>query len=310
MASPLYDAILSNDLSAAESIIAEDKSIVNKYVNKSGKSFLTNFQAAVLMGSPEMIQLLIENGAEIEKPLKPIFEGNKHTATPLKLAVSDRDPQIVKMLLDAGANPNTIVDALNSTPIHFYDFKGDRTLSEKLEILDLLIKAGANVNTGMSPLLHTSSEPEIIKRLIAAGANVNARNLMGETPLSKLLKLGRNEENSEENTDENTDENTEDNNEGNNEENTEEIISLLLENGADVKLHVGGKSIYLKAMASRRIPDHIKALLEEYKDHSTWLRRRQAFAAFGAAGAGKSTATRRGGRRKRYRRRSLKSQRR
>ena len=282
MASPLYNAIKANDLETARRLLAEDPTQVNKLAYKH-ELISTNFQYAVEKGSPEMIKLLIENGADLEKPY---MYGDWQ---PLTMAVAKRKPEIVKILLDAGAKVNEIIDKkLNATALHFIGGSDRRSKPETYEMLDLLISAGADVNNppGGSTLLHNSKDPVIVKRLLDAGANVNAVNKLGETPLS--VNLGRPAF----------------------DPTTINIIQLLLENGADVKIHVKGKSIYETALGMRHLPDRVKALIEEYKDHPTWLRRRHALAAFGAAGGGRSTATRHGGRRKRYRRRSLKSQRR
>ena len=276
---PLAKAIGRNDLETARRLLAEDASQTKETANPS--TYDTHYEHAILYGSPEMVKLFIEHGADIEKP----FVLTKYR--PLTLAVLEaRNPKVVKVLLDAGANVEAKVIGQN-TVLHLINPRNYSDAARKYQILDYLIEAGADLNSprGGLTLLHYTSYPEIAKRLIAAGADVNAKLSTGDTPLS--VRLERPPFSVD----------------------TLKIIELLLENGADVKIKVGGKSIYEKAMVLRHLPERIKALFEEYKDYPTYLRRRHAIAAFAAAGAGASTATRRGGRR-RTRRHSLKAQRR
>lgn len=70
--------------------------------------------------------------------------------------------------------------------------------SQSLQITNLLLRAGADVNAtkrsnGYTALMVAAedSSAEILRRLIAAGADVNARNKFGETALSLAKKAER-----------------------------------------------------------------------------------------------------------------------
>ncbi|MFL6373610.1 MAG: ankyrin repeat domain-containing protein [Pyrinomonadaceae bacterium] len=109
--------------------------------------------------------------------------------TPMFLAVETGDPEIVQMLLDAGAKVN-IRSTSKETPLMRLDSDGTRSLVE------LLIRNGAKVNVadedGNTPLIHAAenSTSDAIAALIEAGADVNAANSDGETALIKAADRG------------------------------------------------------------------------------------------------------------------------
>lgn len=66
-------------------------------------------------------------------------------------AVINNDTTLVQQLLEQGADPNTILDAANVTPLHF------AAQNNALEVVPCLIQAGANLRAkidpeGMTPL--------------------------------------------------------------------------------------------------------------------------------------------------------------
>ena len=96
-------------------------------------------------------------------------------------AVSNSDEGNIRLLLAAGANPNT-VDRYGWTPLHAAVFRGHE------EIIQLLLAAGADPNAGdqqygWTPLHYTASFgcEEIVQLLLAAGADPRLRT-DGETP--------------------------------------------------------------------------------------------------------------------------------
>ena len=107
--------------------------------------------------------------------------------TPLRIASSSGDTEIVKLLLTAGADAN-VNPGRKTTALMAASENGDT------EIVKLLLTAGADVNAankteGVTPLLMTSlyGYTEIVKLLLAAGADVNIMisvNGVDHTPLS------------------------------------------------------------------------------------------------------------------------------
>jgi len=90
------------------------------------------------------------------------------------------NPQIVDALIKAGADVNT--QAGQDTSLHRAALHNARP-----EIIDKLIKIGTDVNTtndfNWTPLFYGTRSPETMKFLINAGANVNVRDTEDLTPL-------------------------------------------------------------------------------------------------------------------------------
>jgi ankyrin repeat protein len=61
-------------------------------------------------------------------------------------AVIHKDSELVRALLSAGENPNHCLDAAKLTPLHF------AAQHNALDIVPLLITAGANIHDGQTPL--------------------------------------------------------------------------------------------------------------------------------------------------------------
>lgn len=133
-------------------------------------------------------------------------------------AVEENNQSIVKELLEKGANPNVPyyeifppADTDDETPLFVASKQG------YVEIMKMLIQAGARVNTsccvlGYTPLIFAVQNEQVdaVKTLIGAGADINTKgggdcDSLGETPLIYAIKIGN-----------------------------IEIVQLLLQAGADV----------------------------------------------------------------------------
>jgi ankyrin repeat protein len=136
-------------------------------------------------GNREMIELLIENGADVNA-------ANEVGMTPLHFA---RNREIAALLLDAHADPNAR-NKDGNTPLHWEACGGD------LDVVELLVGSGADVhekNSYRNTPLHCaviSSESDnteddkvigIAGFLIQKGADVNAMNRDGNMPLHCIL---------------------------------------------------------------------------------------------------------------------------
>ena len=109
--------------------------------------------------------------------------------TPLEAAAASGDVNMVKFLIDHGAEVKARSD-LGETPLHF--------VAKDPEVIKVLVAKGADVNArdrdGNTPLHAFQSnfveykQAEIIDSLLSAGASVDGRNDEGETPLIKVLK--------------------------------------------------------------------------------------------------------------------------
>lgn len=170
-------AILADDVNAVEFCIANGAN-----VNLNYKAIML---AADYSKKPEIIEMLVKNGADIEA-------NSKDGMTPLMYAVlgfHKDNYAVVKKMIDLGANVNA------------KDDKGFSVLFTSLaainkdnqEKIKLLIQSGADVNAvdedNETPLFWAYwCDVDVIKTFIDAGADVNVRNNNGETPLSCAVK--------------------------------------------------------------------------------------------------------------------------
>ena len=129
-------------------------------------------------------------------------------------AVSKNDVETARRKIMAGADVNAAYQVTTSSNFTYTKYSIFECLEDtRLEMLTLLIEAGANVNIhddfGESPLSECvcDNEPETVKLLIANGANLNARDDEGSTPLFSAIICRQ-----------------------------PEIVRLLIENGAEVNV--------------------------------------------------------------------------
>lgn len=136
---------------------------------------VTPLHYAAITGSPDCINLLIRNGAQVNAGIE-----NKSA---LFYAVQKNHIKCVNILLQYGANPN-ISFMNNDSPLHVAAEMGF------IQCLKSLLSHGANVNSiagsKRNAPLHLAAEDDFVegvKLLLDHGANVNIRNADQQTPL-------------------------------------------------------------------------------------------------------------------------------
>lgn len=147
------------------------------------KNVPTLLMAATMEGRTEVVRALIDTGVDVNTQVEEF--GFKMDA--LEFAIDKEYTDIVKILLNAGANPNSNNENPGLSHIRKAVQKG------YTEIVNLLIQAGATVkfNTGFRLLVDAAekSNPEIIQLLVDAGCNVNTRQLGKDTPLTAACRI-------------------------------------------------------------------------------------------------------------------------
>jgi ankyrin repeat protein len=132
-------------------------------------------RAAVSQGDIEQLNLHIARGADLNK-------GDKSDMTTLVQAILSGRVEVVQVLVDGGANVNQ--GSFLGPPLAVAAGRA------KLEIAGVLIDAGADVNakgrSGKTALLSAAEmgQQEIVELLVAKGADVNASDDQGQTPLT------------------------------------------------------------------------------------------------------------------------------
>lgn len=178
------------------------------FVNSYGLSALC--MAVKAFQSPGLVEKLLKMNAD------PNFESyigrflgtrvtEKPSGTPLHVAAWLRHPGITKILLDGGADPNTL--AFSSLTPLLLVLSNTRRMGQRKEpfdeqaalyVMKLLIDNGAdvtavdNIKTGDTSLLHMATEGGhllIVNYLLSLRAlDVNCRNIHGETSLMIALR--------------------------------------------------------------------------------------------------------------------------
>jgi uncharacterized protein len=141
-------------------------------------------------GRVDEVRRLLKNGANVDKRAEL-------GVTALMVAAGGDHPDIVKILLDAGADPNALAGMTHPriiiTPLIIAMNPRNK---KRLEIMDCLIAAGAKVNPPASfyesPLIDavTKHDLEMIKALLDRGADVNWANEIGHSALVRALTDG------------------------------------------------------------------------------------------------------------------------
>ncbi|MBA3014837.1 MAG: ankyrin repeat domain-containing protein [Proteobacteria bacterium] len=128
-----------------------------------------------------------ENGAS------DIEAKNEFEKTPLMVAAGEGNAELVKELLDKGADVNAKTDTLGRTAMIIAARYGQS------EVVDILLRAGADVNVqttmGCTALLHASAHghSEVVGTLLSNNAETDAQTTKGYTPLMEATKEGHSE---------------------------------------------------------------------------------------------------------------------
>ena len=133
--------------------------------------------------TPKRVQEMLDLGSDV-------MELGERGWTPLHWAASNsRNPEVISLLLEAGADVNAKAGGL--TPLHCAAM-----VNPNPKVTLMLLEAGAEVNANLdsfgNPLYMACSSsqknPGIILLLLAKGADANTRNFTGQTPLDFARK--------------------------------------------------------------------------------------------------------------------------
>ena len=180
-----YSTILHVAVADSETPEAVIKALADSRVllNMQDRTKNTPLHIAVETSSPEILQYLIQRGANVDVK-------NIHGETPLlKLLRSDRfSAQNVDCLLLNGADPK-VADSRGETALHCAVFR-DHT-----EVIDSLIKHGADVNakteSGYTPLHNAvfQKNPKATFLLLRAGADITLVDQNEKTALRHIREI-------------------------------------------------------------------------------------------------------------------------
>ena len=145
---PLTQAAARNDVAALRQLLVDGHK-----ADEGGDSWTALIWAS-RSGSIEAITLLLDSGADVNRPGST---GDNWDATPLQHAILQRQPAVVRLLLDRGADLNRGAGPGSLAP--------------------LFLAAG-------------DTDPAILKLLLAHGADPTVEDEHGATPLSRAVSAG------------------------------------------------------------------------------------------------------------------------
>lgn len=175
--SQFHMAVYFGDLETVKELLEKDRKLINKKDNNGFKPL----HLASTEDRKETLNYLISSGADINgKASHEIAPG----ITALHLAVMFDKVDIIKILLNNKADPESKTETSGNTPLHNAASFGN------IEIAKLLLKAGADVdvnnNYGYTPLHDATNSRQInmVRYLLENGANPNKKSVNGESPLT------------------------------------------------------------------------------------------------------------------------------
>ncbi|MEP6944835.1 MAG: ankyrin repeat domain-containing protein [Acidobacteriota bacterium] len=182
----LFNAVINSDFDAVMLALAggADPNSIHEY---NGVKNYTPLLAAALKKNASIASLLLKAGAKVDA-------ADSNGNTPMRLATSysdlppDQRVALVSLLIKNRADVNRR-DSSGSTPLIY------ACLYAYDEVLDALVKAGADVNangSGGGVMSSCAGRVSVrgLKTLLAAGANVNAVDAGQAPPIQSAIKRG------------------------------------------------------------------------------------------------------------------------
>jgi len=146
---------------------------------------------AVLGRDVEAVKRLIADGAGVDERT-PLHGTPNDGYTPLHVAARDGDAEIVRKLLQAGANPRLVDGLMKATPGHKAGYQGHAAVARELVMHGGLQIDAQGPYNGFTALHDATwhGHAETARVFIDAGAQLDLRSHTGATPLNLAIEYG------------------------------------------------------------------------------------------------------------------------
>lgn len=181
----LHHAVMHVDIFYIEELLK--RGFPTELVDQNGYTIL---HYAAMYGHIDHIKLILETNKHL------LDKANSQGATPLIVAIQNRQLRLVGYLLDQGAKINTKLRD-GYTILHTSAHTGDVDIFKLVmqKMVSVLNKDGllklldSKTEAGITPLMVASNgDVEVVKMLVAAGASVRKKSKKGETALDLAIK--------------------------------------------------------------------------------------------------------------------------
>lgn len=179
-AQKLLEAVESKNYTLVEQYIKEGEK-----VNKANKKGQFPLWIATWNNDPQMITLLLKNGADPKQQFK-VKDGKLGC---MDIAAQEGELEVIKLLADAGADVDQ-KGLVGHTPLRIAARNG------RTDVVAYFISKGCDINTqgndGATPLEAAASKGhmEIVQMLVEKGANINIQDKEGDFALGEAAKHG------------------------------------------------------------------------------------------------------------------------
>lgn len=195
----LAGLIEAGDTAAVRAAVQDQPRLLSTTVERDGHSGWTPLHVAVAEDRPELVDVLVDAGADLEAT-------TEHGRTPLHVAL-EFAPELVELLMDRGAEPDGAaaaylgdcgrlaarLDAGESSVHEDADISllGFASLGGSAAAVRLLLDRGADADDGSLRAAAAAGHAEIVRMLLGAGAQVDGRDTdAGRTALHTVVTLG------------------------------------------------------------------------------------------------------------------------
>ncbi len=153
--------------------------------------------SAIESGDMLRINSVLENSDKLNEVVPE--HGGFENMTPVVWAIKMKKPEVLKALLEAGANPNSTGGSFNTPALKMVVATSSIQTDMMLKMIELLLDNSADINSlseDNSGVLHSAAytaRKEVIELLLKEGANKDLKNNDGQTAFDLAKMFGKSE---------------------------------------------------------------------------------------------------------------------